>query len=152
MLVVTARFTLLLTADWGANTTLNEVLLPAASVIGKVRPLTLYPAPAAVCVTVMLDPPELVNVSGMVLVLPTVTLPKLKLGVPADSAPAAAVVPVTGAVSVAFEALLLTERLKLSVPADVGANTTLNDVLWPAVKVRGKVRPVTAYPAPVNVA
>jgi hypothetical protein len=131
---------------------LNEVLLPAASVSGKLRLLTVYPAPAAVCVTVMLEPPELVNVSGKVLVLPTVTLPKLKLGVPADSAPAAAAVPVTGAVSVAFEASLLMERLKLSVLADCGANTTLNDVLWPAANVRGRVKPVRLYPAPLNVA
>ena len=48
LLVVTARFTLLLTADWGVKTTLKEMLLPAATVTGKVRLVTLYPPPAAV--------------------------------------------------------------------------------------------------------
>jgi hypothetical protein len=63
-LVVIARFTLLLPVAWGENTTLNEVLAPAAKVSGRLIPLTVYPAPAAVWVRVMLEPPELVKVSG----------------------------------------------------------------------------------------
>ena len=64
LLVVIARFTLLLPAACGENTTLNEVLAPAARVSGRLMPRTVYPAPAAVWVRVMLEPPELVKVSG----------------------------------------------------------------------------------------
>ena len=54
-----------LPADCGANTTLNVVLLPAARVNGRLRPLILKPAPLGVaCVMLMLEPPELVSVSG----------------------------------------------------------------------------------------
>ena len=142
LLVVIARLTLLLTADVGANTTLNEVLAPAARVTGKVKPCTVYPAPAAVCVKVMLEPPELVTVSGRDFVLLTVTLPKARLEALAESVPGVAELPVTAAVSEGFEALLVTENVKLSVPAEVGAKTTLNATLWPAANVSGKVRPV----------
>lgn len=152
LLVVTTRFTLLLTADCGAKTTLNDVDPPAARVWGKLRPVTVYPAPAAACVTVMLDPPELVSVSGRLLLFPTVMLPKLKLGALADSAPGPAALPETAAVSVGFEALLLMERMKLSVPADCGANTMLKGALCPAAKLSGRVRPLMLYPAPLNVA
>ena len=48
----------------GANTTLNDLLAPAASVRGNVRPLKLNPAPVAVaCEIVTLEPPLLVTVS-----------------------------------------------------------------------------------------
>ena len=152
LLVVTTRFTLLLTADCGAKTTLNDVDPPAARVWGKLRPVTVYPAPAAACVTVMLDPPELVSVSGRLLLLPTVMLPKLKLGALADSAPELTALPETAAVSVGLEALLLMESSKLSVPADCGAKTTLNGALCPAAKLSGRVRPLMLYPAPLKVA
>src|SRR5580658_8077348 len=56
LLVVIARFTLLLPVACGENTTLNEVLAPAAKVSGRLIPLTVYPAPAAVWVRVMLEP------------------------------------------------------------------------------------------------
>jgi hypothetical protein len=66
LLVVIARFTLLLPAACGENTTLNKVLAPVARVSGRLMPLTVYPAPAAIWVRVMLEPPELVKVSGRV--------------------------------------------------------------------------------------
>ena len=54
-----------LPADCGANTTLNVVLWPAARVKGKLRPLMLKPVPEGVaCVMLMLEPLELVSVSG----------------------------------------------------------------------------------------
>jgi hypothetical protein len=66
-----ARFTLLLPANWGENTTLNKLLLPGARIKGRLRPVTLYPEPAAACVSVMLEPPVLVTVSGRALLPPT---------------------------------------------------------------------------------
>jgi hypothetical protein len=70
------------------------------------------------CVRVMLEPPELVNVSGRLWLLPTWTFPKFKLGALAAKDPGVTAVPVTGTVSVGLEALLVMERLKLSAPAD----------------------------------
>ena len=133
----------------GANTTLNDLLAPAASVNGKVTPLTLYPVPvAAACDTVTGIPPLLVMVSDNVLLCPTVTVPKLSGDVPAESDPAVAPVPVSGTVSDEFDASLVTVSVELAAPLVAGANRTLNDVLAPAANVIGKVAPVTLY-APV---
>ena len=82
----------------------------------------------------------------------TSTLPKLKLGVVAANAPAVTAVPDSGMESVGFEALLVRVTLPEGVPAVVGANTTLNDLLAPAARVRGNVNPLTLNPAPLAVA
>ena len=51
----------------GVNTTLKDLLAPAASVKGTVSPLRLKPVPVTVaCVIFTDDPPELVRVSEMV--------------------------------------------------------------------------------------
>jgi len=64
----------------GANVTLNVALVPAARVSGVVTPLTLNPVPfAATCETVTAPVPVLVSVACSVLLLPTLTLPKLRL-------------------------------------------------------------------------
>jgi hypothetical protein len=151
-LLVIARFTVLLPVEVGAKATVNEVLCPAFKVTGKLRPLTVNPAPAATCVTVMLDPPELVKVSGRDWVPPVVTLPKLRLGALALKLPVAAAVPETGTIKLEFDASLLIERLKLSVPAACGANVMLKGTLCPARKVIGRLSPEVLYPAPENIA
>lgn len=64
----------------GAKVTLNEALCPAASVTGSERPLKVNPVTltdAAEIVTLV--PPLLVRVSDWLLLVPTVTLPKLML-------------------------------------------------------------------------
>jgi len=95
------------------------------------------------CETVTVDPPELVMVSDRVLLWPTVTLSKIKGDVVAVSAPTAAAVPDNETVSDGFDASLVTVSVPAGVPAVVGANTTLNDLLAPAAKVNGKVTPLT---------
>lgn len=128
----------------GANTTLNDLLAPAAKVNGTVTPLTLYPVPVAeACETVTVDPPELVIVSESVLFWPTFTLPKLNGEVVAVSDPTATAVPDNETVSEGFDASLVTVNVPVGVPAVVGANTTLNDLLAPAAKVNGTVTPLT---------
>ena len=132
----------------GVNTTLTEVLAPAARLNGTVAPLTLYPVPVAVtCETFTVDPPELVMVSDIVLLCPTVTVPKLN-GDEAESVPAVEAVPESVTLSDGLEALLVTVRVPDGVPAAVGANTTLTDVLAPAARVKGTDTPVTLYPVP----
>src|SRR5215470_13101153 len=73
----------------GEKTTLKFVLCPGARDIGKPSPDTLNPAPETdACETVTVDPPVLVNVSGWAWLVPTGTLPKLKVGAPAAKVPA----------------------------------------------------------------
>ena len=63
-----------------------------------------------------------------------------------DEAP----VPESAIVVGEFVALLVTVTLPLALPAVVGSNTTENDVLCPALSVRGRARPVTEKPVPVR--
>ena len=43
---------------------------------------------------------------------------------------------------VEFDPLEVMAMLPLTVPAAAGANFTVNEVLWPALNVRGRVRPL----------
>ena len=61
----------------------------------------------------------------------------------AASAPAAVAVPESETVNDGFEALLVTVSVPVGVPAAVGANTTLNALLAPALRVNGTVTPFT---------
>src|SRR5207302_9668139 len=64
-----------------AKTMLKLAVRPAAKVSGAVRPLALKPLPETlICEMVTLGLPDLVRVTaGGVLLLPTVTFPKLRL-------------------------------------------------------------------------
>ena len=97
-----------------------------------------------------LVPPVLVTVSERDLLLPTVTLPKLRLVGFAPSVPGATPVPDNGMLRVGLEALDVTVTLPLALPADDGANETVNVALWPAVKVTGAVIPLKLNPLPLT--
>jgi hypothetical protein len=137
----------------GENFTVNEVLWPAFSVMGRERPLRLNPLPVALAAEiVMLDPPELVNVSDKLALLPTCTLPKGRLAGFAVSAPWVTPVPVRGTLRFGFEPLEVMPTLPLAAPLVVGENCTVNDVLWPAFKVNGSDSPVKLNPLPLALA
>ena len=95
------------------------------------------------CETVIADPPVLLNTSDLVLVLPTCTLPKLRLVGLALMVPCDGAVPERETVSDGFDASLVTVSVPVGLPAAVGANTTLNDLLAPAARVNGTVTPLT---------
>ncbi len=96
-----------------------------------------------------LVPPVFFSVSVWLWLVPSCTLPKLKLvGFPVK-APAVAAVPLKATLSDGFEASDVIVTLPLALPADVGAKVTLNEVLWPGVKVTGVVIPETLNPVPV---
>ena len=99
-----------------------------------------------------MDPPELVRVSDKVVLLPTCTLPKLRLDGFAVTAPAVTPVPDSETLSVGLDPLLMIARFPLAAPADCGANVTLNVALCPAGRVSGMLNPVKPKPAPVAVA
>ncbi len=69
-----------------------------------------------------LVPPVLVTVPDRDWLLPTVTLPKLRLDGVDPSAPAAIPLPDSDTVSVGFEAVEVTVSVPLAAAADVGAN------------------------------
>ena len=61
-------------------------------------------------------------------------------------------VPVSGMLKLGFEPLEVMLTLPLTAPLAVGAKSTANDVLWPAVNVKGNARPLKLNPAPLTVA
>ena len=137
----------------GAKRTVNDVLCPAVSVKGRVSPLVLNPVPLADAAEIVrLDPPVLVNVSDKLELLPVWTLPKAREVGFAVSVPCVTPVPESAMLRFGFEPLEVMLTLPLAAPLVVGAKTTVNDVLWPAVKVRGNVRPLMLYPVPLTLA
>jgi hypothetical protein len=137
----------------GANVTENDVLCPAFNVSGNPRPLRLNPAPLADAAEIVrLDPPEFVRVSVKFVLLPTCTLPKDKLVGFADSVPCVTPVPESGMLKLEFDPFEVTLTFPLAVPLLVGENRTVNEVLCPALNVRGSVSPLMANPLPEAVA
>jgi hypothetical protein len=137
----------------GLNTTDNEMLCPPVKVTGKASPLKLYPVPLALAAEmVRLDPPVLVSVSDKLVLLLTWTLPNARAVGLAPSAPGVTPVPESGMLKLGFEPFEVTLTLPLAAPLAVGEKSTVNDVLWPAVNVRGRDRPLRLNPVPLAVA
>ena len=61
-------------------------------------------------------------------------------------------VPESGMLKLGFDAFEVMLTLPLAAPLAVGEKSTVNDVLWPAVKVKGKDRPLKLNPLPLAVA
>lgn len=106
-------------------------------------PVTLNPVPlAATCEIVTLDPPVLVMVSRSDELLPTVTVPKLRLAGSALSEPAVTPVadkPTVRGESDASETIV---TLPLTAPVVCGVKVTLNVVLWEPASVKGRLMPL----------
>lgn len=147
---VTTMLPVALAADVGVNVTVKVALCPAVSVTGVVMPLKSNPVPlTATREIVTLEPPVLVTVSDKDLLLPTITLPKLRLLGLDPKAPDARPVPDRAMVRVGFEAFEMILTLPLALVADVGVNVTVKVALCPAVKVTGAVIPLRLNAAPL---
>ena len=92
----------------------------------------------------------LVTVSERDLLLPTVTLPKLRLVGFDPSVPGVTPLPDKEMVRVGFDALEVMVMLPLALPADDGANETLKVALCPAFRVTGVVMPLKLNPLPLT--
>jgi len=116
-------------------------------------PLTVKPAPEIfeeVMVTLAL--PVFVKVAGKLLVLPTFTLPKLKLEtLNVNSSVPATPVPLRPITYGELGASLDSEIEPVTAPAPVGVKTALNVALLPAGIVKGALRPLIWNPVPVTV-
>ncbi len=98
---------------------------------------------------VTVEPPVLVTFSDKDVLLPTVTLPKLRLVGLAPRSPGEMPIPDKGRVWVGLEALEVRVTEPLALPADEGANQTLKEALCPAVRVTGAVIPLRLKPVPL---
>lgn len=133
----------------GAKITLNDWRVPAASVNGRLKPLTVNPGPVIPAwVMVTLDPPVLLTVSCIVLLEEVCTAPKLRLELLSVSVPGVVALPDNGTVKDPLEAVLVMVRTELALPPPAGLNATLKDRLWPASRVAGSVTPLTLKPVP----
>ena len=115
----------------GENFAVNDALLPALIVIGMLAPLMLNPVPEGnACVTVNAAFPGFVRVTVCETVLPTDTLPKVTLAGLIVSCGCDAVPDPDKAITSGEPGALLTmETLPAALPAVVGANFAVNDVL-----------------------
>jgi hypothetical protein len=91
---------------------------------------------------VVVTPPVLVTVSDLLLLLPTWMLPKARVDKLAESVAGVTPVPDNGMLRLGFDPSDVMLTLPVDDPVDVGANNTLNEVLSPAARVSGKVRPL----------
>lgn len=132
----------------GSKVMLKLAFCPEANVKGKVWPETLNPAPvtAAWEITTLVVP-LLVTTTGRTLLLPMVMFPKLKLDGLSES-DVMEPVPESEMAVGELEAVLTTEMLPVELPEPVGEKAALRFALWPAARVRGKVRPLTPNPVP----
>jgi hypothetical protein len=81
--------------------------------------------------------------------LPTITLPKLRLVGFEPSAPGVTPVPDNGMVRVGLEAFEVIVTLPEALPVDVGVNVALKVALCPVVSVTGAVIPLKLNPVPL---
>jgi hypothetical protein len=93
--------------------------------------------------------PVALSVPVVLLVVPTVTLPKFSVEGEPDNEPAALALPESEMFMVGL--VETTEMAPLALPALRGAKTELKVTLWPAIKVKGAVRPCWLNPVPVVV-
>jgi hypothetical protein len=100
----------------------------------------------------MLWLPALFRVSVCVWLMPSATVPKLKLVGFALKLPAATAVAESAMLKGLFDPSLVNDKVPVAPPADVGLKTIFTFVLCPAANVTGKARPFMAKPAPLTAA
>lgn len=127
---------------------------PGARISPAETPLAEYPAPETPTFEIVtFEFPELVSVTGSMLLFPIATEPKFREEVDIVSTALAAIpVPLTVTISGVAEASLTMETPPESAPADLGANTTSRETRFPGAIVSGNETPVTETPAAVALA
>ena len=134
---------------WGTNLTARETLLPAETVMGNVAPLKVNSELVVVAEEITTLEPTAFKLAAIVLLAPTVTLPRLALVGETVKVPAAVPVPDKGMDTVGLLALEITVRLPLTAPLTVGVKNTLNVTLAAGASVKGGLIPVRPNAEPV---
>jgi hypothetical protein len=136
----------------GVKVRVNDALWPAAITVGSENPPMLNSELVAVAdETVTLDPVA-VRVAVRVLLVPTVTLPKVKAVGLDVSWPAEMPVPDRAMVRKEFEAFETTLIPPLVLPPALGVKKTVNVTLCPLFRLNGRLKPLRLNPAPVTTA
>jgi len=135
----------------GVNVTMNCRLLPAAMVAGNEMPLSVNSELLTLADEIVTLAPAALSVAERLALVPTTTLPKARPAGLTANCPGAVPVPESGIFKVGLDALEVIARFPLALPADCGVKMTLNVTPCPAVKVIGRLRPLTLNPVPVTV-
>ena len=138
----------------GVNVTFSAAVCPGASTVLAPAPFALNPAPVTATLEIVrFALPAFVSVTPCELLLPTTTLPKSRLlALALKSGVDAMAVPLAEITKGELAASLASETEPVTVPAEVGANTTLNVALCPGAMLIGRVRPEVPNPAPTTLA
>ena len=149
-LLDTDTLPLALPAVVGSNVTFSVAVWLGASTVPAFTPVAPNPVPVGVTLPIVtFEFPLLVNVTLKVLLLPSCTLPKLKLVGPTPSnCVEPSPVPLNEMASGELGPLLTRETEPLTLEVDVGENATLRVVLPPAAIVAGTVSPLMLNPVP----
>jgi len=137
---------------FGVNDKVNDALCPGARVRGKDSPLTLNSELVMLPEFTVTVAPVAVSVAGMLLLAPTVTVPKLAdVGV-TDNCPDAEAPPLRGMLTPLSKFVSLIQMLPVEVPLPGGVNVTVKVKLCPGLRLTGGVSPLIPNPVPVTVA
>jgi hypothetical protein len=137
-------------ADVGSNVMLSVAVWLGVNTNPAATPLALNPAPVTPTLEIVtFEFPLFVSVTVCDVLVPSVTFPKLTVvGLAPSNFVAATPVPLSGIVNGELDPLLVREMDPLTLPAEVGANATLNEVLPPAAIVVGVESPLMLNPVP----
>jgi hypothetical protein len=127
------------------------MLWPDGIVAGSEIPPMLNCALFVLAAVIVTSVPEALTFPDAIPLVPTTTLPTAR-GVGVTLSCPAVVVPVpdSGIVNLELDAFEAIMRLPFALPAAVGANVTLKDVLCPAASVSGVVGALKLNAAPVS--
>jgi hypothetical protein len=140
-------------ATVGAKVAVNVTLWLAVRVRGRFNPLMEKPVPLTLACEMVTDaPPVLVRVSDKFMLLPTWTLPNASVVGLEDKEPGAVPVPERAMFRLGFEPLEVIPTAPLADPLTVGLKVTVNEVLCPVAKVKGRDSPLKLNPVPLATA
>jgi hypothetical protein len=125
----------------GVNLTVSEALWPVVRVIGNETPLTENSGLLRLAPEMVTLDPDACNVATRFLLVPTTTLPKLKLPGTMLNRPAAPPVADNGMLGIALEASDVNEMLPLALPPVLGLKVTSKVKLLPLSNLRGSCNP-----------
>jgi hypothetical protein len=126
----------------GLNVTVKGTLAPTGIVAGSDKPLIVNAGLLLVAAVIVTIEPAAVTLPEAVPLLPTGTLPTLRVAGFTESCPGWAWLtpaPVSDRVTVGFAASLVIEAVALNVPTALGENVTVTVVLCPAATVTGRL-------------
>ena len=138
----------------GENVTFSTAVCPGVSKVLAPAPLAVNPVPLTTTLEIVRFAfPAFVRVTLCEPLLPANTLPKSRLLVLAISSGVVAMpLPFVEIVRGELGASLVSETDPVTFPTELGANTTLNVVLWLGAMLVGSVRPEVPKPAPTTLA